>query len=55
MVAECFVYCRSNIEKYYGNIKSKNVGISNQIMFNHYYLKSKSFNARMNHIKLNDS
>lgn len=55
MVVECFVYCRSGIEKYYGDIKSKNVGISNQIMLNHYCCKSKSFNVRMNHIKLSDS
>lgn len=32
MVAECFVSQRSNIEKYYGDIKSKYVGISNLIM-----------------------
>lgn len=29
MVAECFVYRKSNIEKYYGDIKSKYVGMSN--------------------------
>jgi len=54
MVAECFVYHKSNIEKYCGDIKSKYVGISNQIMLNHCCWMSKSFNERMNLIKLYD-